>query len=415
MVELPELRPPARAAAHHEDPHRRVVERLAVLAEVRVEEAQLLGEVPVDAPHRVRPEVDVERPARVAAHADVAPRADDQPLRRRVLLRHRGEVLGVRVRKAVVPAGRERAGHVRVPVVVGREVVRLLRPVVVVRAARRVVEERLLERRRVAQRELALPEGELPEELAEMLEVLPDLELLVPVARDVLRVLRVDEERPEHVELHRAALARLVLEGVGRDDVRPDRGEVRRALEGRADLRDPRVRRADGADAPVRPRLGRDPLDRVVAVLALLTRDGVEVVAGAVASVPIAQVLEAHRVPVRDEEVGDLGVALVRAVVGRAAEDRRKASLGPVALARGPVDVRRELDPVARPHAHVLRQHDPVAHASSLSTIRFAVSSTRTEKPGWTIVVESSSSTTTGPTSRARPGSALRSWIAQST
>src|SRR4029078_2894181 len=93
-----------------------------------------------------------------------------------------------------------------------------------------------------AQRELALPEGELPEELAEMLQVLPDLELLVPVVRDVLRMLCVDEESPEHVELHRAALARLVLERVGRHDVRPDRGEVRRALEGRADLRDPRVR-----------------------------------------------------------------------------------------------------------------------------------------------------------------------------
>jgi hypothetical protein len=62
----------------------------------------------------------------------------------------------------------------------------------------------------MAQRGLALAVGRLPEEAREPGQVGPDLRLLLGVVGDVLGVLRVNEERPEHVQLHRAALARLV-------------------------------------------------------------------------------------------------------------------------------------------------------------------------------------------------------------
>ena len=46
------------------------------------------------------------------------------------------------------------------------------------------------------------------------------------------------------------------------------------------------------------------------------------------------------------------------------------------------------------------------AHTSLLSMIRFPTSSTLTENPGWTTVVESNSSTTAGPAKAAPAASA---------
>ena len=136
-------------------------------------------------------------------------------------------------------------------------------------------------------------------------------------------------------------------------------------------------RGADRADAAGRPALLGDPLDRVVAVLALVRRRGVEVLARALGAVAVAAVLEADGVAVRDEEVGDLDVALVGLVVRRAAEDRRIAPLDELAVARGPVDVGREPDPVPHRHHHVLRQrHSESGHASPLSISRLPASST---------------------------------------
>ena len=152
---LPSSRHAARPAAHDEDPHGRVGERHAVLAEVALEQPQLLLEVALHAPDRFRPEVDVERPRRIAPHADVTPRPDDQPLRRLVLRRHRREVLGVGVGEAVIPARRECSRDVGMLVEITREVVVLALPELVVLAARVVVEERLLERGRVPQRQLS--------------------------------------------------------------------------------------------------------------------------------------------------------------------------------------------------------------------------------------------------------------------
>src|SRR5918995_6956156 len=82
MVELAELGLTAAAAAHHEDLHGRLVCRVSarVVGQPAVEEVELLVEVALHAPGRGRPVIDVERPRRVAAHADVTPGPDDQPL-----------------------------------------------------------------------------------------------------------------------------------------------------------------------------------------------------------------------------------------------------------------------------------------------------------------------------------------------
>ena len=372
VVELAELSLAPGAAAHDEDLDRRLVGRLSrsIVRKPAVEERELLLEVVPHAPARGLAEIDVERERRVAAHADVAPRADDQPLRRRVLSRHRREVLGVGVGEAVVPAGRHRRRDVGVLVPEAREVVLLLRPPLVVGPARAVVLERLVERRDLPQRELALVPRPLPEELPQVAEVVPHLLLPDRVALHLLRVGGVDVERPEHVQLHRAALARLVVVRVRRRDVGPDRGQVRRTLERRPDLRDAGVRAADHSGAAVAPRPGRDPLDRVVAVLAGVRRRAVEVLLRPLRTVPVAQVLQHDRVAVRHEEVGDLRVAALRLVVWRQAHDRREAAVDEVALAGRAVDVGREQDAVPHLDHHVLAHRDPVAHAPSLSMIR---------------------------------------------
>ena len=280
-------------------------------------------------------------------------------------------------------------------------------PVVVVGAARVVVDQRLLERRHVTQRRLAPPPRRRLEELPEVAEVVPDVLLLVRVVGDVLCVLGVDEERPEHVALHRPSFAALVLEAVRRHDVRPDRRKVRRPLERRPHLRDRAVGAADGSDPAVRPRLGRDPLADVVAVASRVRRGGVVVDAGGLGAVAVAQVDERDVVALRDEEVGDLAVALVGLVVRRVEHDRREAAVDEAAVARRPVDVEREPHAVPHRHHHVLRDDDSVlAHAASLSITRLPTSSTRRPNPGCTTVVESNSSTTAGPESAAPAPSA---------
>ena len=409
VVELPLGCLAAAAAAHHEDPHRGLAVGLAgrVVGEPPAEELELLLEVPLDAPDARGPEVDVVAEARVAAHPDVAPRADHEALRRGVLRRHRREVLGVGGGKRVVPARREGAGDVRMLVPVPGVVVLDPAPVLVVRAAGVVVDQRLLERRHVPQCRLAALPRRRAVELPQIAEVVPDVLLLLRVVGDVLRVLGVDEERPEHVALHRPSLAALVLEAVRRHDIRPDRRQVRRTLEGRPYLRDRAVGAADRADSAVRPRLVGDPFADVVAVAARVRRRGVKVDPGGLGSVAVPQVDERDVVALRDEEVRDLGVALVGLVVRGVEHDRREAAVDEAPVLRGPVDVEREADAVPHRHHHVLRHDDPeVAHAPSLSMTRLPKPSTRRRNPGWTTAVESNSSTTAGPDSVAPAASA---------
>ncbi len=233
-------------------------------------------------------------------------------------------------------------------------------PVLVVGTARVVVEQRVLERWHVPERRLAARPRRRLEELAEVAKVVPDVLLLLRVVGDVLRVLGVDEERPEHVLLHRAALTALVLEAVRRHDVRPDRRQVRRRLERRAHLGDGGVGAADGADPAVRPRLRRDPLADVVAVTTGVRRGGVVVDARRLGAVAVAQVDQHDVVALRNEVVGDLAVPLVGLVVGGVEHDRREAPLDEVPVARGPVDVEGEPHAVSHRDHDVLGQDDPV-------------------------------------------------------
>src|SRR5439155_24611889 len=104
----------------------------------------------------------------------------------------RREVLGVGVRERVVPAGRDRRRDVGVLVPEASEVVLLLRPPLVVGAARAVVLERLVEGRDVSERQLALVPGPAPEELPQVAEIAPHVLLLGRVALHLLRVGSVD-------------------------------------------------------------------------------------------------------------------------------------------------------------------------------------------------------------------------------
>ena len=110
VVELPLGRPATGAAAHHEDADRRLVGRLAagIVGKPAREVLELLLEVALDAPDAVGPEVDLVAERRLAAHPDVAPGADHEPLRRAVLRRHRGKVVGVGPCPRVEPARRDR-------------------------------------------------------------------------------------------------------------------------------------------------------------------------------------------------------------------------------------------------------------------------------------------------------------------
>ena len=284
-------------------------------------------------------------------------------------------------------------------------------PVLVVRASRVVVEKAVLEWRHVPERGLAALPRRRAEELPQVAQVVPDVLLLLRVAGDVLGVLGVDEERPEHVPLHRATLAALILKAVRRHDVGPDRGQVRRALERRAHLRDRAVGAPDGADPAVRPRLRGDPLADVVAVPARVRGGGVVVDARGLGAVAVAQVDQHDVEALRHEEVRDLRVAPVGLVVRGMEHDRREAPLDEGAVARRPVDVEREPDAVAHRHHHVLRHDDPpvrgfglapglnAGHRTPCSMMRFPTSSTRSANPGCTTVVESNSSTTAGPAS----------------
>src|SRR3954452_22824328 len=142
VVELPLDGPAAGAATHHEDADRSLVRRLAagIVGKPAREVLELLLEVPLDAPDAVRPEVDLVAERRIAAHPDVAPRADHEALWRRVLRRHRCEVVRVRPRPRIEPARRNGHRDIRVPVEVRGEVALDARPPVVVGAARVVVD-----------------------------------------------------------------------------------------------------------------------------------------------------------------------------------------------------------------------------------------------------------------------------------
>ncbi len=78
------------------------------------------------------------------------------------------------------------------------------------------------------------------------------------------------------------------------------------------------------------------------------------VLPGPVGAIPVPDVLETHGVPVRYEEVGDLGVPTIGLVVRRAAQDRREPSLDDLAVHGRPVQVGRQANAIAHRHHDVL-------------------------------------------------------------
>ena len=375
VVELARRGLVAGASAHDEDTHGCLGSGLArrVVGQEAVEELELLVEVALHAPRTVLAEVHVKAERCVSTHPDMAPGTDDEACRCGVLRRHGHEVLGIGCRKRVIPAGRKSHRDVGMLPPVPRVVVLDPIPVRVVGAARVVVQQGILERRHVPQGRLtALPRGR-PEELPQVAKIVPDILLLLRFVRDLPRILRVDEERPEHVLLHRTALAALVLEAVRGNDIRPDRRQVWRALECGAHLGDRSVRAPDGSDPPVRPGLSCDPLTDVVSVAAGVGGGGVVVDARRLRAVAVTEVDQHDVVSLRDEGVRDLAVALVRLVVRSVEHDRGEAALDEGPVARRPVDVERETDVVAHRHHDVLRQDDPVlcAHSASPPIINF--------------------------------------------
>ena len=273
----------AGAPSHHEEPDRRLAGRVpgGVVRQPAREVVEMLLKVPLHPPDALWSEVHLVVGRDLPAHPHVTPRAEHEPLRIGVLRGHGRRVVGVRSSPRVEPPRRNCHGNIGVTVEVRGVVALYAGPPRVVCAARRVVDQRLLERQHVPERHLtALPRGR-PEELPQIAHVVPDVLLLAGIVRDLLRVLRVDEERPEHLPLHRAALARAVRVVARRDDVRPDRGEVRRPFDRRANLHLPGVGAADGTDPAIRPRLLRDPLHHVVPIAARVWRSGMEVGAGA--------------------------------------------------------------------------------------------------------------------------------------
>jgi len=239
----------AGAPSHHEEPDRRLAGRVpgGVVRQPAREVVELLLKVPLHPPDALLSEVHLVAGRGLPAHPHVTPRAEHEPLRIGVLRGHGRRVVGVRSSPRVEPPRRNCHGNIGVTVEVRGVVALDAGPPRVVFVARRVVDQRLLERRHVPERHLtALPRG-----------------------------------RPEELPLHRAALARAVRVVARRDDVRPDRGEVRRPFDRRANLHLPGVGAADGTDPAIRPRLLRDPLHDVVPIAARVWRSGMEVGAGA--------------------------------------------------------------------------------------------------------------------------------------
>ena len=150
-----------------------------------------------------------------------------------------------------------------------------------------------------------------------------------------------------HAQQEGAAVDGLVAPEVpGRRDDRRDRLEMRRPARGGEPRRLADVGTAGHADVAVAPVLGRDPLDRVVAVVVLVeVRE--ELAVGVEAA---AHVLHGDDVAaLRELLVEVLAGALSDLVVGRAHEHDRQG-----ALDIGADEVERELHSVAHGHAQVV-------------------------------------------------------------
>ena len=233
-------------------------------------------------------------------------------------------------------------------------------PVAVVSAPRVVVQQRGLQLRRMSQRGLPGLPGRSPEHLTQVSQVVPNLGHFGRIVAHPLVVLRVDEQGPEHVLLHGAALAALVLETVGGHHIGPDGGQVFRRFNGGAHLRDRRIRTAHRTDTAVAPGLAADPVTDVGPIAPGMGRGRVVVHPGGLRPVTVAQVDQHHVVALGHKIVSDFAVAPLGLVIGRMQHDRREAALDKGAVLRGPVDVKCQAHAVAHGHHDILGEVDTV-------------------------------------------------------
>ena len=164
--------------------------------------------------------------------------------------------------------------------------------------------------------------------------------------REPLEVVVGPLERPldHEAELEGAAVVHPLRPVVRGGLAHVHRPEVGRPGRGEPVLGGAGVRAADRADVPVAPRLGGDPLDRVVAVAVLAPAVVVERDEPALRREAAAHVLDHDRIALRREEGRRADLALGRVVlaVGRPLEERRER---PLALRE--VDVGAQDSPVA--------------------------------------------------------------------
>ena len=211
-----------------------------------------------------------------------------------------------------------------------------------------------------------------PDHLVDILERSRADQLVEVVRRGHARLMR--GQRLERVVLHRAPtghvqpaelengelpvhIVLIVHPTHAAGDRSDDRGQVRRTLTRGQPLHGAAVRPAHHADLAVRPGLFRDPLDRVVAVLALI-HARLEMAFRIEAP---ACILKHHRIPPRAEELGSLHHAGRDVVIGRARQDDRVGF-----RRRRQVDVGRQFHPVAHRHGRVPHKANVVCQNAPL-------------------------------------------------
>ena len=176
----------------------------------------------------------------------------------------------------------------------------------------------------------------------------------VEIVADLVGVEGVVVDGGVHVQRHGAALAGFVQIDIGRPLLGADGRQVGRAAQCGLSLDDGAVRAAHHADLAIAPRLRGDPLDGVVAVVALPRVAGVVVAAVACGFVARPDVLDdeditALHIPVR--HAVPLGEGLV---VGVADQDHRpRSGDGAAVFVGGRVDVGGQADAVAHRHHHI--------------------------------------------------------------
>ena len=359
MVKPPGQVAPPGAAAHHEDPHRRLVAPAVVDAfDPAIEPApppieEIHGEVAVHS--RRRPEIDLASVAQRAVA--VRPGPEHQPHRAALCPRQPGIVLHRGAGIRVVPARQVHHRHIGIGLVVALGVDAGLLPVIVEHAARPLLEQIVLVFRRGADRRVAPTPRHTAEPFGDVLrrQFRPRLRILgvgQRVAVSPGRLLQV-----EGAAVPDAAAIR-VREAAAIEELRGEAGRVE-AAERHLGVR--RVGQAEGRDAAVAPGLPHQPSQRVIPILGL-AQVFRERALGAIAAAAIlvgdsvAVPNEIRRHPLARARLriggGDLGAARRRFVVGGALDNHRK----PAGAVRA-VDVGREQHPIARRDHQIALNH----------------------------------------------------------